>query len=82
MKVIYSRSAEKEILSLDKLLAQRIAHKIADLEVNPYSHGSEKLSGNKGYRIRIGDYRVVYTIDKISKTVTIVKVKHRREVYR
>lgn len=82
MKVFYSKRAEKEILVLEKNLAQKIASKIADLEINPYPHGYEKLSGNKGYRIRIGDYRAVYLIDKVSKTVTIIKVKHRREVYR
>lgn len=81
MKVIYKRSAEKEIIDLEKILAQRIAHKIANLEINPYPYGSEKLSGNKEYRIRIGDYRVVYTIDKAAKTVSVIKVKHRREVY-
>lgn len=82
MKVFYTRSAEKEILALEKILAQRVAQKIVDLTVNPYPHGYEKLSGNKGYRIRIGDYRVVYRIDKSTKTVDILKIKHRREVYR
>jgi mRNA interferase RelE/StbE len=82
MKVSYSKSSEKEILSLEKVLAQRIAQKIMLLEVNPYSQGSQKLSGNTGYRIRIGDYRVIYTVDKIAKTVTIIKVAHRKEVYR
>ncbi len=82
MKVVYNRSAEKEILSLEKILAQRIARKIVDLQLDPYPHGYEKLSGEGGYRIRIGDYRVVYLIDKKSKVLTITKIKHRREVYR
>lgn len=82
MRVVSSRSAEKEILSLEKNLALRIGQKIAALGKNPFPPGSEKLAGNKGYRIRIGDYRVVYLINKKLKIITIVKVKHRREVYR
>lgn len=82
MKLLLSRSAQKD---LDKLLDDitlRISKKLYDLATNPYMQGSEKLSGNKGYRIRIGNYRVVYRIDKASKEVTVIKVKHRREAYR
>lgn len=82
MKVIVSRAAEKEILSLEKKLAQRIADEIGLLISNPYPKGFKKLSGRKGFRIRIGDYRVIYQIDKKSKSILIVKVAHRREVYR
>lgn len=82
MRIVYSKLAEKEILHLDRNLGQRIYKKIDLLKDNPLGLGSQKLSGNKGYRIRIGDYRVVYTIDKKTKTIIIIKVKHRREVYR
>jgi len=82
MKIIYSKLAEKEILALDRSLGQRIFKKIDLLKDQPFGLGSQKLAGNKGYRIRIGDYRVVYEIDKVAKKVTIIKVKHRREVYR
>ena len=82
MRIVSSRSAEKEILSLEKKLSQRIANKISLLENDPYPIGSKKLSDKEEYRIRIGDYRVVYSIDKKSKIITIIKVKHRREIYR
>lgn len=82
MKLLLPRSTQKDLDKLDDGITLRISKKLYDLAINPHMAGSEKLSGNKGYRIRIGDYRVVYTIDKISKTVTIVKIKHRREVYR
>lgn len=82
MRLILSRSTQKDLDRLDDDTTLRISAKLYGLNNNPFPYGYEKLSGNKGYRIRIGDYRVVYTIDKISKTVTIVKVKHRREVYR
>ncbi len=82
MKLLLSRSAQKDLDKLSDEITLRISKKLYDLALNPYMHGYEKLSGNKGYRIRIGDYRVVYTIDKVSKTLAIIKVKHRREVYR
>ena len=81
MKIVFSKSAEKELLSLDKSLGQRIFKKITLLRDQPYGIGSQKLEGG-GYRIRIGDYRVVYIIDKEQKTVTIIKIRHRREVYK
>lgn len=49
---------------------------------DPRPPGTEKLSGQEKYRIRQGDYRVLYAIDDDSATVTIVKVGHRRDVYR
>lgn len=82
MKLLLSRSAQKDFDKLPDDITLRISKKLYDLAINPYMYGSEKLSGNKGYRIRIGDYRVIYTIEKTAKTVIVIKVKHRREVYR
>lgn len=82
MKISYSKLAEKEILALDRSIGQRIFKKIDLLKDQPFGLGSQKLAGNKGYRIRISDYRVVYKIDKVSKSIIVIKVKHRREVYR
>ena len=82
MKVVYSKIAEKEILHIDRAVGQRIYKKVNLLKNHPFGRGSQKLSGNKGYRIRIGDYRVVYLVDKKEQMITIIKVKHRKEVYR
>jgi len=82
VKLLLSNSSQKDLDKLSDEITLKISKKLYDLALNPYMYGSEKLSGKKGYRIRIGDYRVVYTIDKVYKTVTIVKIKHRREVYR
>ncbi len=82
MKLILARSAGKDLDKLSDETTLRISSKLYALANDPYMHGSEKLSGNKGYRIRIGDYRVVYRIDKSTKTISIIKVKHRREVYK
>jgi mRNA interferase RelE/StbE len=82
MKILFVKSAEKELLRLNKSLGQRIFQKIRLLENDPYSQNSQKLEGGRGHRIRIGDYRVVYTIDKENQTILIIKIGHRREIYR
>lgn len=82
MKIFFVKSAEGELLKLNKKLAKRILNKINSLAANPFGQNSQKLGGGKGYRIRLGDYRIVYTIDKIAKRVTIIRIRHRREVYR
>lgn len=82
MKLEITRKAQKELDQIDVRIALRISQKIYQLRVNPYGPGSQKLAGGKGYRIRIGDFRVVYTFDKRSQKVTIMKIGHRREIYR
>jgi mRNA interferase RelE/StbE len=76
------KSAAKEIADLPSKDIQRIVEKIRDLRSNPRPAGSEKLSGDAKYRIRQGTYRVLYEIDDLALTVTVVKIAHRREVYR
>ena len=82
MNIFFAKSAERELLKLDKKFANKILEKISLLGGNPYGQNSEKLGVGKGYRIRIGDYRVVYIINKIAKTLTVVRIRHRRDVYR
>ena len=82
MKIVLLKSAQKELDKLPDETALRISEKLQILKNNPYPMGSEKLGGGKGYRIRIGNYRAVYTIDKKSKTIFILKIGHRRDVYR
>lgn len=82
MKISFVKSAEKELLHLNKNLGQRILQKIDALKNNPYGLNSQKLEGGKGYRIRIGDYRVVYIIDKENQAIVVIKIGHRRELYR
>lgn len=82
MNIVFVKSAEKELLNLDKRLAQRILQKIKLLKDDPYGPDSQKLAGGKGYRVRIGDYRVIYIFSKENQTITIIKVAHRRDVYK
>lgn len=74
--------AEKELRAVPKPDLKRLAAKLQGLAVDPRPHGSEKLSGEERYRIRQGDWRLVYSIDDEARQVVVVKVGNRREVYR
>jgi mRNA interferase RelE/StbE len=81
-QVVIKRSAEKELDALPELTRQRIVKRIVSLQANPRPHGVEKLQGQNAHRLRVGDYRVLFTIDDVKKVVTIFAVGHRRDVYR
>ncbi len=81
-QVLIRSSAEKEMDALPHAAHARISAKIAGLALNPRPSGCKKLTGVDGYRIRVGDYRIIYTIDDKIVLVTVVGVGHRREVYR
>ncbi len=81
-KLLIKPSASKELEALPKKDRVRVIAEIAGLAENPRPHGTEKLSGEDKYRLRQGDYRVLYSIQDSSATITIVKIGHRREVYR
>ena len=75
-------SAQKELDALDDAVFARIDRKILTLADNPRPPGCKKLRGYKDqWRVRVGDWRVVYFIDDGAKLVTITRVAHRREVY-
>ncbi|MBI5576532.1 MAG: type II toxin-antitoxin system RelE/ParE family toxin [Deltaproteobacteria bacterium] len=75
-------SAAKEIEALPKNDRIRIIKRIKGLAENPRPPGSEKLTGNDKYRVRQGQYRIVYSVSEQELIVLVVKVAHRREVYR
>ena len=82
-KVEISSQAERDMKKLPTALFDRIVPEIKTLATNPRPHGSAKLAGSKNdYRIRIGDYRVLYEIADQIRIVRVLRVRHRREVYR
>lgn len=81
-RIIIERRAVKEIETLPDDIIQRIIDTSKNLKLNPRPYGSKKLAGEVGYRIRIRDYRILYTVDDNQKLVTIYRVKHRKEAYR
>ena len=81
-EVRLKRSAEKELRALPRVDLTRVVDPIAALAAEPRPPGGEKLSGSEKYRIRQGDYRIVYSVDDRALRVEVVKIGHRREVYR
>ena len=77
------RSAAREIEAIsNKKQRQQIVSRIARLAEDPRPSGCQKLSGLDAYRIRQGEYRIIYTIEDDRLVVNVVKVGHRRDVYR
>ena len=75
-------SAAKALEALPRNDRIRVIRKIQSLAGQPRPHGCEKLSGEEKYRVRQGMYRIVYSIDDDDRNVLIVKIGHRKEVYR
>jgi mRNA interferase RelE/StbE len=75
-------SAAKELEAVPKKDRQRIVTKIRNLSVEPRPAGCERLSGHELYRVRQGNYRILYTVHDAELIVVIVTIGHRREVYR
>ena len=82
-KIVWKRSAKKELKRLDKQIIIRILQAVGSLAEDPLRSGSKKLIGSDSiYRIRVGDYRIIYDIKSSVLTVEIIKVGHRGQVYR
>lgn len=81
-KVEITNSAQKELNKLDKKLISKIIEKLDLMETNPFISGYKKLVAKSGYRIRIGDYRIIYDVFEKEKLVVVSRVAHRSEVYK
>lgn len=81
-QVIFSRGALKQLSKLPLGLQVRIQTKVDELAIEPRPNGVKKLANDELYRIRVGSYRIIYQIQDDVLLVNIVKIKHRREVYR
>jgi mRNA interferase RelE/StbE len=82
-RIFIKRSAAKELEAVgSKKDRRRLVAKIRSLAVDPRPPGSQKLSASEKYRVRQGHYRIVYSIEDDLLIVTVVRVAHRREVYR
>jgi mRNA interferase RelE/StbE len=81
-KVLIKRSAGAELEALQPGDRPRVVARIRGLALDPRPPGCEKLSGEEKYRIRQGDFRILYEISDAPAVVTVVKIGHRRDVYR
>jgi mRNA interferase RelE/StbE len=78
----WKKSAISELRNLPKEIIPRIVSEVGQLSSNPFPDGVKKLSGAEHtYRIRIGSYRVVYTVTKATTIVEVTRVAHRKDVY-
>jgi mRNA interferase RelE/StbE len=82
--ITYSTDAFKTLSGMDETVAKRIRAKILALAQNPNApkNSVKKLTGVEGYRLRVGDWRVIYTLKRQALTVIVVRVGHRSEVYK
>ena len=81
--VSFRRSAEKDLRRLDATVHRRVLRAIDGLAQEPRPPGCRKLVGSEdAFRIRVGDYRVIYTVDDAVLIVAIESIRHRREAYR
>lgn len=80
--IYFRKSVEKELRRIPRPDLSRLLERIKALGGQPRPHGCEKLSGQERYRVRHGDYRIIYSIQDNELTVWVVKVGHRRAVHR
>ena len=76
------KSAAKEIEKLPVSILKKVMQKITSLSENPRPNGCKKLTADEKYRIRVGEYRILYSIEDAVLIVFVVKVSHRKDVYR
>ncbi|HEY5161697.1 MAG TPA: type II toxin-antitoxin system RelE/ParE family toxin [Terriglobales bacterium] len=82
-RVALTASTEKELHGLPTKVVARIMPRLEHLALAPRPPGCKKLKGgDKEWRIRVGDYRIVYVIDDTARTVDVTRIAHRREVYK
>lgn len=80
--ILILRRAQNELADSPKDAYEKLKTAIFMLSENPRPHGCRKLTGRQGWRIRVGNYRVIYEIDGPGRRVTVLHVGHRSDVYR
>jgi mRNA interferase RelE/StbE len=80
-EVLILRRAQKTLADLPLRDYERVKNSINALSNSPRPQGCLKLTGRPGWRIRVGDYRVIYEVDDLNKTITVLDVGNRRDVY-
>ena len=79
-KIIWDEKAHDSLNKLEPSISRRIFKKVEELSENPFSKDIKRLKGSNDFRLRVGDYRVIFEIDK--ETIIILKVGHRKNIYK
>ena len=78
-KIVWDENAYNSLKKLESSISRRILKKVDELYENPFSRDIKRLKGSDGFRLRVGDYRIIFSIDK--NTIQILKVGHRKNIY-
>ena len=82
-QVKFTKSAEKDLRRIDTLYLPKIMEVVESLSFEPHPHGSKKLAGSEfTYRVRVGSYRIIYEIEGGRLVILIVRIRHRKDVYK
>ena len=82
-RIEFKQSAEKDIRRIGAKSIPKIIERVEALSDDPFPRRSVKLSGTEAtYRVRVGSYRVIYSVDRETETIVVYYVRHRREAYR
>lgn len=81
-RVSVQESAKRDLRRLSAPVLRRALARLAAIAEEPRGPATEKLTATDAYRVRVGDYRILYEIDDAARTVVIVRVRHRRDAYR
>lgn len=79
-KIVFSQKAKKQLFKLEKVIQERIISALERIRIRPETYVT-KLVGDPGYKLRVGDYRVIMDIDKDNLLILVIKVGHRRSIY-
>jgi mRNA interferase RelE/StbE len=80
-ELVIDRYAEKQLAKIPPPHFNRIVKSIRELSINPRPYGYKKLTGRDGYRIRSGNYRIIYTVQDNILTVFVIDIGHRKDIY-
>ena len=79
LNIIWDEKASKKLYKLEPIISRRIVKKVGELKENPYTKDIIKLKGEEGFRLRVGDYRIIIAIEK--GTILVLKIGHRKNIY-
>ena len=81
-KIVVKKSAVKGLAQISPPYNKKIVEAIDNLANNPRPEGIKKLKGEEAYRIRVADYRIVYTVEDVIEIVEIQRIRHRKDAYK
>jgi len=80
-EIIFSRKAKKQLFKLERTIQEKIIFALERIRIRPEDYLT-KLVGDPGYKLRVGDYRVIMDIDKTNLLVLVIKIGHRKDIYK